>query len=88
MTPEGIPRNRSPRRRRRKDPNDLGFRRESDQRAFALAFAAVTRERHVSAQRPSIRQRRKYTDDFGLPAEGDPGDFTRAFHAVRDPAFG
>jgi hypothetical protein len=71
-------------RRRRKDPNDLGFPAESDLSAFALSFAAVIRDRDTCAQRRSLRRRPKNADEFGLPAEGDPGDFACAFRAVRD----
>ena len=68
---------------RRQEINDLGLPAVSDPGGFALAFAAVIRDRHVSAPRPLDSECWEETDDLGFPSEGDPADFACAFAAIR-----
>lgn len=69
---------------RRGETDDLGLPAVSDHCGFALAFAAVTRDRDVSAPRSLDREKWEGTDDLGFPSEGDPADFAWAFVAIRD----
>ena len=72
--------------RRRMNMDDLGLPAEGDPRAFALAFAAVARQRGLRARISADQLPPAYLDHLGFPVEGGSADFALAFAAMRRDA--